>query len=158
MALKITKAEVWAGDLRDVPGGVADALASLARAGANLEFLIARRDPSRPGIGQIFLTPVKGKQAQAAASAARLSPARDIGTLRVEGPNRAGVGHDMTRAIADAGINLRGVSAAVLGNNFIAYFGFDSVADANRAAKVLSKVGQAGGATARRRGRSASKR
>jgi predicted amino acid-binding ACT domain protein len=101
---------------------------------------------------------VKGKQAQAAASAARLSPARDIGTLRVEGPNRAGVGHDMTRAIADAGINLRGVSAAVLGNNFIAYFGFDSVADANRAAKVLSKVGQAGGATARRRGRSASKR
>jgi hypothetical protein len=32
----------------------------------------------------------------------------------------------MTGAIADAGINLRGLSAAALGSRFVAYMAFDS--------------------------------
>jgi hypothetical protein len=46
----------------------------------------------------------------------------------------------MMRAIADAGINVRGVSALALGRQFAAYIGFDSAADAAAAAKALRKV------------------
>ena len=46
MALTIKKVDVWAGELRDVPGGLADVLGDIAQAPGNLEFLIA----SKPGL------------------------------------------------------------------------------------------------------------
>jgi hypothetical protein len=46
----------------------------------------------------------------------------------------------MSTAIADAGINLRGVSAAVIGKKFVAYFGFDSAADATKATRALKTL------------------
>ena len=42
--------------------------------------------------------------------------------------------------LARAEINLRGFSAAVLGTRFVAYIGFDSEADAEKAADVLSSL------------------
>lgn len=42
--------------------------------------------------------------------------------------------------LADAGINLRGVSAAALGRKSVAYFAFDSVNDAANAIKLLKKA------------------
>jgi predicted amino acid-binding ACT domain protein len=71
--------------------------------------------------------------------------AASMGTLRVEGTDRPGLGSKITRAIADAGVNVRGVSAAVIGNKFVAYIGLDSDADATTAAKALKSV-NAGGA------------
>jgi hypothetical protein len=140
MPLQVKKVDVWAGDLRDVPGGLADALETLASAGADLEFIIARRDPSRPGTGQVFLTPIRGRKGESAAQSAGLNRASDMGTLRIEGTDRPGLGHQMTRAIANAGINVKGVSAAVIGNKFIAYLGFDSTADADAAARTLKNM------------------
>jgi hypothetical protein len=55
----------------------------------------------------------------------------------------------MTRAMADAGVNVRGVSAAVVGNKFVAYIGLDSEADADRAMRALKGV-KAGGGGARK--------
>jgi hypothetical protein len=46
----------------------------------------------------------------------------------------------MTRAIADAGINLRGLSAAALGRRSISYLAFDNDADADNAVRVLRKA------------------
>jgi hypothetical protein len=43
----------------------------------------------------------------------------------------------MTNAIADAGINMRGLSAAALGSRFVAYVAFDSPEDAEKAAKAI---------------------
>jgi UTP:GlnB (protein PII) uridylyltransferase len=57
--------------------------------------------------------------------------------LRVEGTNRPGLGAKMTGVIADAGINLRGLSVAVLGSRFVDYMAFDSPEDAERAAKAI---------------------
>ena len=54
---------------------------------------------------------------------------------------KAGLGSRIARAIADAGVNVRGVSAAVVGNKFVAYFGFDSADDAAKAAKAIKSVG-----------------
>jgi hypothetical protein len=44
----------------------------------------------------------------------------------------------MTSALAEAGINLAFVGAVVLGNKFVAFFGFDSDADARKASRILS--------------------
>ena len=58
----------------------------------------------------------------------------------VDGDDEAGVGGRISTAIADAGINLRGVSAAVIGKKFVAYFGFDSAADATKATRALKAL------------------
>jgi len=136
MAVKITKVDVWAADLQDQPGDLARVLEALADAGGSIECVIARRQSDRPGTGVGFITPVKGKKVQAAAQSAGLNNS-GIATLRVEGNDKPGLGAALCRAIADAGVNVRGVSAAVLGNKFVAYFGFDSVPDADRASKAM---------------------
>jgi predicted amino acid-binding ACT domain protein len=140
MALKVNKVDVWAGDLRDVPGGLADVLDGLAKGGGSVDFLIARRSDKQPGAGKVFVTPVTSKKAKDAGMRAGLQHATNIGTLRVEGTDAKGIGAKITRAMADKGINVRGVSAAVIGNKFVAYIGFDSEDDADLAAKALKSV------------------
>ena len=68
MALKVQKVDVWAGELQDQPGGLARALSAVANAGGSVECVIARRDPSRPGMGELFITPVRGAKVQSAVS------------------------------------------------------------------------------------------
>ena len=140
MALKVTKVNVWAGDLRDVPGGLADVLEQLSQGGGSIEFLIARRSDNAPGAGKVFLTPVTSSRAKDAAGRAGLQNAANVATLRIEGPDRAGLGGKITRALADEGINVRGVSAAVIGNKFVAYVGFDSEEDAEKATGALKGI------------------
>jgi hypothetical protein len=143
MALKVSKVEVWAVEMVDQPGGLAGALEPLAGTGASLECLIARRRPDKPGSGVAFITPVKGKKATEAARAAGWAPAGNIPTLRVEGPDKPGLGAKLLRAIGDAGVSVRGVSAAVLGRNFIAYIGLDSSEDADKAARAIKAADKA---------------
>ena len=140
MAYTVKKVEVWAGEIEDRPGGLADKLAELANAGANLEFLVSRREPDKPGTGVVFVTPVKGAKQKAAAQQAGLSTTDSLHSLRVEGPDRAGLGTKMTRALAAAGINLRGVSAAALGRRAVTYFAFDNGTDADSAMRVLKRA------------------
>jgi len=146
MPLNVSAQIVWAGDIADQPGGLAEKLTALAASGANLEFVIARRRPEEPGKGVVFVSPVKGKAAEDAASGAGLSKAMDVPTLRVEGPDSAGMGDRILRAIADLGINLRGVSAAAIDGKFVAYIGFYRADEGSRAAAALRglDVGRAG--------------
>ena len=153
MSLKVTKLDVWSGEVQDQPGGLTGVLRRLAGAGANLEMVVARRQPDKPGAGIVFLAPVKGRKATEAAAMADLSPATGMAALRVEGTDRPGLGAKMTSAIADAGINMRGLSAAALGSRFVAYVAFDSVQDAEKAAKAIRAV-----AAAKAPGKKSSKR
>lgn len=137
MPLNVTAQIVWAGDIPDQPGGLAEKLQALAAGGANLEFVIARRRAEEPGKGVVFVSPVKGKSAEDAASGAGLSKATDVPTLRVEGPDSPGIGDRMLRAIANEGINLRGFSAAAIDGKFVAYIGFFRADEASRAAAAL---------------------
>jgi hypothetical protein len=145
MALKVSTVDVWAGDIADRPGGLAEVLGAVAAAGASVECVIARRKDNSSGAGTVFVTPVNGKRAQDAARGAGLSLAGNIGTLRVEGADRPGLGRRITQSVADAGISMRGLTAAVLGGRFVAYVGFDSRADADRAASAIRRVSDAGG-------------
>jgi len=149
MALKVTKVPVWAGDLRDVPGGLADVLDGVSGGGGSVDFLIARRNDKHPGMGKVFLTPVEGARTRDAAARAGLQHAAKMGTLRIEGTDQRGLGARITRAIGDAGVNVRGVSAAVIGGKFVAYIGLDSEEDADLAARALRGVNAGSGAAGR---------
>ena len=140
MAYRINKVDVWAGEVEDRPGGLADKLALLTKAGANFEFLISRRAPEKPGRGVVFLTPIKGAAQKRAATETGLNTTGSLHSVRVEGDDRPGLGTKMTLALADAGINLRGISAAALGRKSVAYFAFDSADDAANAIKLLKKA------------------
>jgi hypothetical protein len=140
MSLKVTKIDVWSGEIQDQPGGLAGVLRQLAAANANLEMVMARRQPDKPGSGIVFLAPVKARKVTEAAALAGLSPATAVAALRVEGTDRPGLGAKMTGAIADAGVNLRGLSASTLGSRFVAYMAFDNAEDADKAAKAIRDV------------------
>jgi hypothetical protein len=140
MAYSIKQVDVWAGEIDDRPGGLAGKLEALANAGASLEFIIARRQPDKPGTGVVFLTPVRTPKQKQAAGTAGLSTASNLQSVRVEGPDKPGLGTKMTRALADAGINLRGISGAALGRNSVTYFAFDNAGDAENAMKLLKKA------------------
>ncbi len=143
MNLTVTKVDVWAAQIEDKPGGLAKLLGAVGGAGANLECVIARRDPSKTGKGVAFLTPVKGPNVRKAAKAEGLAPAEKLATLKVEGDDAPGVGSRIISAIADSGVNLRGVSGAVVGRKFVAYLGFDGNEDAAKAARALKSLASA---------------
>ena len=140
MALKVTREDVWVGSIQDEPGGLASKLAALAEAGACLDFVIARRAPDKPGTGVVFVTPLKGAKQAAAAKKAKLRKSRHLRSLRVEGTDKPGMGAKMTTALAEAGINLRGLSAAAIGRRFVAHIAVDKAADATKAMRVLKKL------------------
>jgi hypothetical protein len=140
MAYTIKKVEVWAGEIADRPGGLASTLAAMQAAGSNIEFVVARRAAEKPGTGVVFVTPIRGAKQKAAAQQAGLSTSEGLHSVRVEGPDRAGLGAKMTDALGVAGINLRGISAAALGRRAVSYFAFDSAADADNAVRILKKA------------------
>jgi hypothetical protein len=140
MANKVILINVWAAEIEDEPGAAADKLGTLARAGADLQFVLARRQPDNPGRGILFVAPLKGKKTEEAAQMAGFAPSADLIGVRVEGDNKAGLGHRLTNAVAQAGFNLRGLSAQVIGKKFVAFFAFDNETDARGCLGVLRKV------------------
>ena len=140
MALNVTRADVWAASIEDRPGGLAEKLAALAEAGAQLEFVIARRASERPGTGVVFLTPLKGSAQIGAAKKAGFEKTKSLHSLRVEGPDQPGLGAKMTQALAQAGINLRGLSAAAIGPRCVMYLALESTADATKATRLLKRL------------------
>jgi hypothetical protein len=92
--------------------------------------------------GVIEVFPVSGKKASAAADRAGLS-ASSAATLLVEGDNKPGLGHAIAEGLADAGINLTFVMAQVVGRRYSALFGFETDADASRAAGIIRRAAPA---------------
>ena len=140
MKLKVTRVQVWRATIDDRVGGAADRLEPLAQAGANLEFVFARRTPEQPGAGVVYVAPIKGAKVIRAARAAGFTQPRDIHFVRIEGANKAGLSGVVTRALAESGISFRGVSAAAVGRNAVAHIAFDTAEDAIKGARVLSRI------------------
>jgi hypothetical protein len=72
--------------------GVEQSLAPLAQAGANLEFVIARRAPEKPGTGVVFVTPIKGARQLRAAKAVGFTKTESLHSPRAQGPDKPGLG------------------------------------------------------------------
>jgi hypothetical protein len=149
MSFKLDRMHVWAGEVADQAGGVAAKLALLAQAGANLEYIYTRRQPDRPGTGILYVAPVTGALPVRAARSAGLHEADNPIVLRVEGDNAAGLAHRLTQQWAMEGLSLHGLMMSVLGEKFVGFVSFDTVADANRAAAILGDLGSVTSAEAR---------
>lgn len=137
MTLKAERVDTWAASIEDKPGSLSAKLNALASAGVNLEFVIARRAPDKPGTGVVFVTPIQGAAACRAARQAGFEKTQSLHTVRVEGPDQAGQGSTITRVLAENGLNLRGLSAAAIGKKFVAHIAVDSASDAAKAVRAL---------------------
>ncbi len=141
MELIVEQEEVWTASLQDRPGALAEKLAGLADAGADLEFIIARRAHEKPGTGVVFVTPVRGDKEIRAATQAGFSVTTSLHSLRVEGQNQSGLAARLTQRLGAAGLNLRGFSAAVVGTGFVIHLAFESEKDVMRARAILQRAG-----------------
>jgi len=140
MPLKIDRVNTWAATLQDKPGGLAKKLDALAKAGINLEFAIARRAPDKPGKGVLFVTPIKGAAASRAARKAGFKPTLSLHAVRIEAPDKRGLGSRIAKALAAEGLNLRGLSAAAINKKSVAHIALDTAADATKAVRVLKSL------------------
>ena len=140
MALKVSKAEVWAVTIDDRAGGTADKLETLSKAGANLEMVLARRTTEQPGKGVLFVTPLKGKKALEAAQQAGMGKPENIHSVRIEGGDKPGLGSKIARALGDAGVSFRGISGTVISKKFVSFVACDSADDQAKAIAVLKKL------------------
>jgi hypothetical protein len=144
MGFKLDRVHVWAGEVADLAGGVAGKLALLAQANANLEYVYTLRQTDKPGTGLLYVAPITGPLQVRAAKSAGLSETNHPVVLRVEGDNQAGLAHRLTQQWALAGLSLHGLMMSVLGDKFVGYVSFDTVADSNRAAAILGDLGAVG--------------
>ncbi|HET8646689.1 MAG TPA: hypothetical protein VFO85_14440, partial [Vicinamibacteria bacterium] len=138
----VRKVTLWRRDLDNRPGALAQVLAPLAGAGADLQIAMGYRIPGQESRAVLELAPVSGNRAMDAARESGLGPS-DIPTLVVEGDNAAGVGLAQSRALGEAGINVAFLIAQVMGRRFSAVYGFATTEDANRAAALLKRAAPA---------------
>jgi hypothetical protein len=131
----VERVDVWAASIEDRPGQLAHLLTELREAGADLQFIISRR--AEPGKGVVFVTPLRGDREIAAAAQVGFNVAHTLHSVRVMGPDRPGVAAELTRKLADGGINLRGFSLSVIGRQYLAYAAVDSLEDANKVIEIL---------------------
>jgi hypothetical protein len=140
MELIVERVNVWAASIKDERGSLAQLLTGLQEAGADLDFILARRAPEKPGTGVVFVTPLRGDREIAAAAELGFNVTSSVNSVRVEGENKPGVAAELTQKLAAAGIDLRGLSAAVIGARFILYIGLYSAADAVKAVNILREA------------------
>ena len=140
MELLVERVDVWAATIEDKPGGLAGVLDTLREAGADLQFIIARRAPEKPGTGVVFVTPLQGDREVSAAAQVGFNVSQSLHSVRVLGLDRPGVAAELTGRLAEAGINLRGFSASVIGRQFVAYVAVDTQGEANRAMELLARA------------------
>jgi len=83
--------------------------------------------------------PIKGARQIRAAKKAGFAKTVSLRGVRVAAVDKPGLGATLTGRLADAGINLRGLSAASIGRRAIFHLSFDSAADANKAMRLLKR-------------------
>ena len=140
MAISVKKATLRRKEVSNQPGMLASTLELLSEAGADLHVVMGYRYPRDDGRAAIEVHPISGKKSTTAAQRAGLAPS-SIATLAVGGDNRLGLGHAIAKAIGDVGINMNFVMAQVVGWKYSAIFGFETDADASKAASLIKIAG-----------------
>ena len=137
----VERVDVWSASVADKTGGLSWLLKGMDEAGADFNFIIARRTPENPGSGVVFVTPIRGDKEVKAASTLGFSITNSVHAVCFETDNTPGATARLTGLLADAGINIRGLSVAVIGTRFVAYIGFDSINDADTAVRIFQDTG-----------------
>lgn len=140
MKLTTTYVDVWSTEIDDEAGGLARTLPAIAEFGADLDHVMAYRDSEKPGKGVLFVSSV--------AQYIPLDRVTDIGlrrrddrpALKIEGNDEPGVGAKLARAVAEAGVSMKSLSAGVIGNRFACYIEFDNVQDREKADAAIKAL------------------
>jgi hypothetical protein len=140
MELIVERADVWAASIRDESGSLSRSLQGLREAGADLDFIIARRAPEKAGTGVVFVSPLRGNREIAAATELGFNVTRSLHSVRIQGENKPGITAELTGMLAAEGLSLRGLSGAVIGARFMIYIGLDSSEDAVKAVEILQSA------------------
>ena len=139
MQVTVKNIVLWRKETENQPGTLASTLEPFASGGADLQVVMGYRFPGNKTKGAIELYPVVGRKLAAAAEAGGFK-ASAIPTLLVQGDNKPGLGHAIAQSLADAKINLDFFVAQVIGRRYSAVIGFESNADAKKAAAVIKKT------------------
>ena len=86
------------------------------------------------------MTPLAGEERVKAAADAGFLQTASLHLVRIEGPDRPGLGTMMAKALANAGINLRGLSVAAIGREFVCYLALDTADDAEKAVRTVKNL------------------
>jgi len=143
MSFKMQRVHVFHAEVEDKPGGISAKLKPLAEAGAHLEYVYSQRSVTKPGMGDLYVAPLRTNSEITAAKSVGLHEVGEPIVMRVEGDDKSGLGGRLTQAWELAGINLHGLVMSVIGGRFVGYATFDTVADANKAATLLAELGTA---------------
>jgi hypothetical protein len=138
--LKVDKIDIWTAEMHDEPGATAGLLKGLADAGADLQFVIARRQLDKPGKGILFVSPIKRGKQEEAARHAGFEPREDVVGVRVEGANQPGLGYKLAQALGAAGLNVRALLGNAIGNQGVVVIAFDDAADADKGVQILRQL------------------
>jgi hypothetical protein len=136
----VSRADLWTASIDDRTGGAADKLEPLSKAGAKFEFVFSRRTPEQPGRGMLFVTPVKGAKVVQAAQTAGFTKPENLHSVRIEGANKPGVTAKAARALANAGISFRALSATGIGSKFVSYIALDTAEEVAKAVSLLRRL------------------
>ncbi len=139
MPVTVKNISLWRKEVENRTGVLAQTLEPLANAGADLHVVMGYRHPGDETKAAIELYPVAGKKVTAAALGVGLA-ASSIPTLLVEGDNKPGLAHRIAQAIADAGVDLNFFVAQAIGRRYVAVVGFETDADAKKAAALIKKA------------------
>ena len=139
MAVTVKRAGLWRCEVENQPGTLAKTLEPLAKAGSDLQVVMGYRMPGDESKSVIEVYPVTGGKAMSGAQNAGLN-ASQIPSLLVEGDNKPGLGHSITRALGDAGINMSFLIAQVVGRRYSAVIGFENEDDAKKATALIKKA------------------
>ncbi len=137
---KVEKIDIWTVELEDKPGATTGLFNVLAEAGADLQFVLARRQPDKLGKGILFVSPIKGGKQEEAARRAGFAPRADVVGVRVEGANEPGLSYKLTQALGAAGLNLRALLGNAIGKQGVIVIAFDNAADADKGYQVLRQL------------------
>jgi hypothetical protein len=137
MAVTIKKITLWRAKVPNRPGALAEVLEPLAATGADLQVVMGYREHgSSDALVETY--PISGRKLTAAAEGAGLA-ASSIPAVLVQGDNKAGLGHQIAKAVADGGLNVAFLVAQVVGRKFSAVYGFETETDADQAVKLIRK-------------------
>ena len=137
--LSVKPVQIWILHGADRKGMLADALAPLVEAGANLQIVMGYRYPGELDRAAVEVFPIDGPTQEAAARKLGFELS-DTPCLRVDGEDRKGLGAQMTRALADAGISMAFLVAQTVVKKFTAVIGFLTEDDAGKASKIITSL------------------
>jgi hypothetical protein len=139
MLVTIKKVTLWRTEVENKPGALNTVLAPLAKAGADLQVVMGYHYHVDKSKAVVEVCPVSGKKVTTAASKVGLK-ATAISTLLVQGNNKAGLGHAIAQAVAEAGINVTFLVAQVIDKHFSAVMGFEDEAASKQATTLIKKA------------------